>query len=84
MAHRPRTRLIGRGRLGCSVGLPGVDPGPDGEPIEVFVFESPLLAQHWRRLDAFEGPGYRRVVVDVSTAEGVLRASIYVAADTAN
>jgi hypothetical protein len=28
----------------------------------------------------FEGPGYRRVAVDVATAEGVLPASIYVLA----
>jgi gamma-glutamylcyclotransferase (GGCT)/AIG2-like uncharacterized protein YtfP len=54
---------------------------PDATSVEVFVFESRQLPQHWHRLDTFEGPGYRRVAVDVSTAEGVLPASIYVAAD---
>jgi gamma-glutamylcyclotransferase (GGCT)/AIG2-like uncharacterized protein YtfP len=56
-------------------------PDPDGTPIEVFVFESRALPDHWPRLDAFEGPGYRRIAVDVSTPEGVLPASIYVLAD---
>jgi len=32
-------------------------------------------------LDAFEGPDYRRAIVDVSTDEGVLSASIYVLAE---
>lgn len=49
-----------------------------GAPIEVFVFESRALVDHWQRLDAFEGPGYRRIAVDVSTDEGILPASIYV------
>jgi gamma-glutamylcyclotransferase (GGCT)/AIG2-like uncharacterized protein YtfP len=54
---------------------------PDGAPIEVFVFESRALLDHWQRIDAFEGPGYRRMTVDVSTDEGVLTASIYVLVD---
>jgi hypothetical protein len=49
--------------------------------VEVHVFESIDLIDHRDRLDAFEGSGYRRVVVDVSTAEGVVPASIYVLAD---
>jgi hypothetical protein len=55
---------------------------PDGAPIEVLVFESPALVDHWQRLDAFEGPGYRRTTVDVATDEGVLTASIYVLLDS--
>ena len=53
-----------------------------GPLVEVDVFESCALPHHWHRLDAFEGPGYRRVATDVSTAEGVLPASIYVLAET--
>jgi gamma-glutamylcyclotransferase (GGCT)/AIG2-like uncharacterized protein YtfP len=53
----------------------------DEPPIEVHVFESRALLHHWGRLDAFEGSGYRRVAVDVSTDEGVLPASIYVLAE---
>ena len=63
---------------GATLGYPGLILDPDGPPIEVHVFESGALPHHWDRLDAFEGPGYRRVAVDVSTAEGVLPASVYV------
>ena len=67
---------------GARLGYPALNLDPDGALVEVFVFESEVLPDHWRRLDAFEGPGYRRVRVDVSTAEGVLPASIYVQADS--
>jgi gamma-glutamylcyclotransferase (GGCT)/AIG2-like uncharacterized protein YtfP len=65
---------------GAELGYPALIPNPDGPRIEVFVFESPALLDHWQRLDAFEGSGYRRTAVDVFTAEGVLTASIYVLA----
>ena len=67
---------------GASLGYPGMIFEPDGELIEVFVFESAALVDHWQRLDAFEGPGYRRMTVDVSTDEGILPASIYVLSDS--
>jgi gamma-glutamylcyclotransferase (GGCT)/AIG2-like uncharacterized protein YtfP len=66
---------------GAKLGYPGFILDPDGALTEVFVFESPALRAHWHRLDSFEGPGYRRVAVDVSTAEGIRPASIYVVAD---
>ena len=66
---------------GAKLGFPALILDPDGGPIEVSVFESEALLDHWHRLDAFEGPGYRRVAVDVSTPEGVLPACIYVVAD---
>jgi gamma-glutamylcyclotransferase (GGCT)/AIG2-like uncharacterized protein YtfP len=66
---------------GAKLGYPGLILDPGGTPIEVVVFESRDLIHHWHRLDDFEGPDYRRVAGDVSTAEGVLRASIYVLAD---
>ena len=66
---------------GANLGYPGLILDPDGAQIEVFVLESRELAHHWQRLDAFEGTGYRRVTVDVSTAEGALPAWIYVLVD---
>jgi gamma-glutamylcyclotransferase (GGCT)/AIG2-like uncharacterized protein YtfP len=66
---------------GAKVGYPALILDADGPPIEVNVFESRALPHHWHRLDAFEGSGYRRVAVDVSTADGVLSASIYVLAE---
>ncbi|MGZ4217845.1 MAG: gamma-glutamylcyclotransferase [Solirubrobacteraceae bacterium] len=66
---------------GAKLGYPALLIDPGGARIEVFVFESEALVDQWQRLDAFEGPGYRRVAVDVATAEGLLPASIYVLAD---
>jgi gamma-glutamylcyclotransferase (GGCT)/AIG2-like uncharacterized protein YtfP len=88
LSDLPGRWLVGhvRGSLieagwGAKLGYPGMILEPDGAPIEVFVFESRTLVDHWQQLDAFEGPGYRRTTVDVSTDEGVLAASIYVLAD---
>jgi len=66
---------------GAKLGYPALILDPDGALIEVFVFESRALPDHWHRLDAFEGPGYRRIAVDVSTADGPVSASIYVLAN---
>jgi gamma-glutamylcyclotransferase (GGCT)/AIG2-like uncharacterized protein YtfP len=88
LSDLPGRWLVGhvRGSLveagwGAKFGYPALVLDPDGAPIEVFVFESRELLRHWHRLDAFEGPGYRRTGVHVSTAEGVLPTSIYVLAD---
>jgi gamma-glutamylcyclotransferase (GGCT)/AIG2-like uncharacterized protein YtfP len=74
-----------RGRLtdagwGAALGFPGLILDPLGETLAVQVFESPDLPDHWLRLDEFEGPGYRRVVTQVSLASGELSAYIYVVA----
>jgi hypothetical protein len=34
--------------------------------VPVSVLTSAALPAHWARLDAFEGPGYRRILVSVS------------------
>ncbi len=67
---------------GAELGYPGLILDTHGPLVEVDVFESSALPQHWHRLDAFEGPGYRRVAIEVTTAEGALAASIYVLAET--
>ena len=66
---------------GADLGYPGLVLEPSGQEVEVFVFESEDLPNHWDRLDAFEGPGYRRVTATVSTSEGELETSIYVLAE---
>jgi gamma-glutamylcyclotransferase (GGCT)/AIG2-like uncharacterized protein YtfP len=88
LSDLPGRWLVGhvRGSLveagwGAKVGYPGLVLDPNGTPIEVFLLESRALTHHWQRLDAFEGPGYRRVTTDVLTDEGVLPASIYVLTD---
>jgi gamma-glutamylcyclotransferase (GGCT)/AIG2-like uncharacterized protein YtfP len=89
LSDLPGRWLVGhvRGSLveagwGAELGYPGMILDLDGAPIEVCVFESQVLVDHWERLDAFEGSGYRRVTVDVSTEEGLLPASIYVLSDS--
>ena len=62
---------------GAAHGSPGILLDPAGPAGAVDVLESAQLPAHWPRLDDFEGPGYRRTVTLVSTAEGDLRACVY-------
>ena len=50
---------------GVAMGCPGIVPTEDGDEVEGFVFSSADLANHWPRLDEFEGEGYERVPVTV-------------------
>jgi gamma-glutamylcyclotransferase (GGCT)/AIG2-like uncharacterized protein YtfP len=65
---------------GAEMGYPGIVLDPDGPTVDVQVFESSDLPDHWARLDEFEGSGYRRAVTTVSTGEGDVMASIYILA----
>ena len=69
-------RLVEAG-WGASLGFPGLILDPRGGAVGVHLFESADLSGHWDRLDAFEGEAYRRVITQVSTADGLLEASIY-------
>ncbi len=71
-----RGRLVEAG-WGAALGFPGLVLDEAGPAIEVHLFETQDLPRHWQRLDAFEGPGYRRVPTRVQTAEGELDAFIY-------
>jgi len=74
-----RGQLLKEG-WGAAQGYPGLILDPDGPTVDVQLLDSPDLSEHWARLDEFEGPGYRRTVTTVSTAEGDLSASVYVLA----
>jgi len=63
---------------GASLGYPALVLGPESSAIDVEVFESADLPDHWARLDDFEGPDYQRVVTTVHTTLGDVDASIYV------
>jgi gamma-glutamylcyclotransferase (GGCT)/AIG2-like uncharacterized protein YtfP len=65
---------------GATLGYPALILDPNGPSVDVHLFESPDLPGHWRRLDAFEGAGYRRVATTVETDTGEVAAFIYVAA----
>jgi len=55
---------------GPADGYPGMtlDQGAPATPVHVL--ESAELEQHLRRIDDFEGPGYRRVKVEVTYDDG--------------
>lgn len=67
---------------GSAFGFPGLTLDPSGPLVEVHLFESVDLPDHWARLDDFEGTGYRRVITPVHTAKGDLSAFIYVLAES--
>jgi gamma-glutamylcyclotransferase (GGCT)/AIG2-like uncharacterized protein YtfP len=66
---RVRGKLLEAG-WGASLGYPGLVLDRDGAELDVELFQSEDLPEHWVRLDAFEGDGYRRVIASVLTAEG--------------
>lgn len=71
-----RGNLVQRG-WGAELGYPALIPADDGDEIEVHLFLSPDLPQHWERLDAFEGAEYRRTPICVQTDTGPMEAWIY-------
>jgi gamma-glutamylcyclotransferase (GGCT)/AIG2-like uncharacterized protein YtfP len=71
-------------RWGPDEVYPGLVLDPAGPRVPVAVLTSAELPEHWARLDAFEGPDYRRVVVPVELdAGGAIAAQCYVLADPA-
>lgn len=59
-------------------GLTGLILDPLSNKIDVDIFESAELPDHWPRLDAFEGSEFERVTTRVQTDAGNIDASIYV------
>lgn len=74
-----RGQLLQEG-WGAELGYPGIVLNSEGSTVDVLIFESSHLPDHWTKLDEFEGSGYRRTIMTVSTTEGDLLASIYVLA----
>ena len=68
---------------GAALGFPVLILDPVGTSVDVDLFESMDLPEHWARLDEFEGSSYRRVVATVNTEEGERAAWIYVLAEEA-
>lgn len=63
---------------GAAQGYPGIVLDPHGAAVDGLVFSSDELAQHWARLDAFEGDGYERVVTQARLADGtIVEAFVY-------
>lgn len=72
-----RGHLVERG-WGAAMGYPAMILDESGPEIAVQVFHSADLPAHWERLDTFEGDGYARVAVLVTTPAGRVRAFIYI------
>ncbi len=66
---------------GADLGFPGLILDPEGESVDVLVFESGDLPEHWARLDEFEGSGYQRVVTAVHALDSDIDACIYALRD---
>jgi gamma-glutamylcyclotransferase (GGCT)/AIG2-like uncharacterized protein YtfP len=63
---------------GAAAGYPGIVLDPHGGEVEGFLFSSERLAEHWARLDEFEGEGYERVITMAKRKDGtVVEAYIY-------
>ena len=58
-------------------GYPGFLPGGAGDRVVVGVFHSLALPGAWERLDRFEGPNYRRILMPVETESGRVVCNIY-------
>ena len=58
--------------FGPAEGYPGFTADPDGPAVAVAVIACAPgeLDRHWHEIDRFEGPGYRRVEIDVTLADG--------------
>lgn len=69
---------------GAAAGFPGIVLDEDGAEVSGLVFSSDHLAEHWARLDEFEGEGYRRVPTTATLADGSrVQAYVYSLSDTA-
>lgn len=55
---------------GATDGYPALVHDESGPEVPVQVFESHELIAHWRRIDEFEGPQYRRTAVPVILSSG--------------
>jgi gamma-glutamylcyclotransferase (GGCT)/AIG2-like uncharacterized protein YtfP len=63
---------------GAAVGYPGIVVDGHGDQVPGFLFSSEALADHWDRLDEFEGDGYERVSVRATLADGsIVDADVY-------
>lgn len=55
---------------GAAAGYPGIVLDGRGGEVQGFLFSSESLAEHWARLDAFEGEGYERVLTTAKRKDG--------------
>ena len=57
---------------GAAAGYPGIVLDSNGSEVSGLLFTSEKLAEHWARLDEFEGEGYERVLTAAKRKDGVM------------
>jgi gamma-glutamylcyclotransferase (GGCT)/AIG2-like uncharacterized protein YtfP len=62
-------RLVQAG-WGAEIGFPGIVLDVHAGEVQGLLFSSENLDAHWKRLDAFEGDGYQRVLASVVRGDG--------------
>src|SRR6476620_6813311 len=63
---------------GAAAGYPGIVLGEEGDEVEGWLFSSESLAEHWVRLDEFEGEGYERVLTTAKLSNSTrVEAGVY-------
>lgn len=55
---------------GAAAGYPGIVLDEHGGEVQGLLFSSERLAEHWARLDEFEGEGYERVLTRARLEDG--------------
>jgi gamma-glutamylcyclotransferase (GGCT)/AIG2-like uncharacterized protein YtfP len=55
---------------GAAAGYPGIVLDKKGGEVQGLLFSSESLAEHWDRLDEFEGEGYERVLIAARRKDG--------------
>lgn len=64
---------------GAALGYPTLILDDSADEVEGLLFTSDALDNNWETLDAFEGPGYKRVETTVSRDDGTIAdAYVYV------
>ena len=66
-----------RGAIELTNGFERLHWDPSGEELKAKLFESPDLPDHWDRLDRFEGPDYRRLLIPVEIDRGMEIGYVY-------
>ncbi|USE38165.1 gamma-glutamylcyclotransferase [Endozoicomonas sp. SCSIO W0465] len=55
---------------GAAMGYPGIMPSDEGGVVKGWVLTSTELADCWKRIDTFEGDGYKRISAEVIFENG--------------
>ena len=70
------------GATGAARVYPALRWSPESVRVPAHLLESAELPAHWARLDTFEGPAYRRIVVPFCAEDGsVVDTNLYEAAE---